>query len=69
MTNIFEYFSQLKEFLKNIEKRLEKPNLKNKKGYQNIKNFVDSMSLLFSTLEQALGNILKSQQTNRGSNK
>ena len=69
MTNIFEYFSQLKKFLKNIEKRLEKPNLKNKKGYHNIKNFVDSMSLLFSTLEQALGNILKSQQTKRGSNK
>lgn len=69
MTNLFEYFSQLKKFLKNMEKRLEKPNLKNKKGYENIKKFVDSMNLLFSTLEQTIGNFMKSQQTQRGSNK
>jgi DNA-binding transcriptional regulator GbsR (MarR family) len=65
MTNIFEYFSQLKKFLKDIQNRLEKPNLKDKKGYENIKNYLDAMNLLFSTLEQALGNFVKSKQNQR----
>lgn len=66
MMTLFEYFSQMREFLAKIEKKLDQPHLREKTGYENIKNFVANMNLLFPAVEQVLHKISGSSETQRG---
>ena len=54
MLNVLNYFSQLERFLTAIEKKLDKPGFKEKKGYKNIKNFINTMNALFPAVKQTL---------------
>jgi len=61
MGNVFEYFSQLENFLTEIEKKLDKTGFKEKKGYENVKSFVSKMKILFPAVKQALSTFTKNQ--------
>lgn len=54
MNNIFEYFSQLKEFLQEIKTELGQPHLSDKRGFKNIHQFVTKMDNLFPAIEQVM---------------
>ncbi|PVX27860.1 MAG: hypothetical protein CW716_00125 [Candidatus Bathyarchaeum sp.] len=58
LTNIYEYFSQQKQFLKKIKTKLRNPNLSNKKGYNNVTEFVNNMEKMFPSIENAMQNTL-----------
>jgi DNA-binding transcriptional regulator GbsR (MarR family) len=58
VTNIFEYFSQQKNFIKQIKTRLAQPHLANKKGCENVKEFIDKMDDVFPAIEQSIQKIL-----------
>lgn len=59
MGNVFEYLSQLEKFLTKIEKKLDQPSFKEKKGYENIRNFVDQMKVLFPAIKRVLSHFTK----------
>lgn len=67
VTNIFEYFSKQKEFLKKIKTRLEQPHLSNKKGYGTLNEFVNKMDNIFPAMEHATQKILKQISNGKGS--
>jgi DNA-binding transcriptional regulator GbsR (MarR family) len=58
LTNIYEYFSQQKQFLKKIKTKLHNPKLSNKKGYSDVTEFVNKMEKAFPSMENALQNTL-----------
>ena len=67
VTNIFEYFSQQKKFLKEIKVKLDQPHLSNKKGYENVNQFVNKMDNVFPAIEQATQKILTQLSDEDGS--
>jgi DNA-binding transcriptional regulator GbsR (MarR family) len=58
VTNIFEYFSQQKQFLKKIKTKLAQQHLSNKKGYEELSEFVNKMEDVFPAIEHASQKIL-----------
>jgi DNA-binding transcriptional regulator GbsR (MarR family) len=58
VTNIFEYFSQQKIFLKKIKTKLAQQHLSNKKGYEELSEFVNKMEDIFPAIEHATQKIL-----------
>lgn len=58
VTNIFEYFSQQKIFLKKIKTKLAQQHLSNKKGYEELSQFVNKMEDIFPAIEHATQKIL-----------
>ncbi|PVX26919.1 MAG: hypothetical protein CW716_04955 [Candidatus Bathyarchaeum sp.] len=58
VTNIFEYFSQQKNFIKQTKTKLAQPHLSNKKGYENVKEFIDKMDDVFPAIEHSIQKIL-----------
>lgn len=58
VTNIFEYFSQQKQFLKKIKTKLAQQHLSNKKGYEELSEFVNKMEDIFPAIEHATQKIL-----------
>ena len=68
LTNIYEYFSQQKQFLKKIKTKLDKPNMPNKKGYKNITEFVNKMEIMFPAIENSMQEILNQLPQTGGKN-
>lgn len=58
VTNIFEYFSQQKIFLKKIKTKLAQQHLSNKKGYEELSQFVNKMEDIFPAIEHATQKIV-----------
>lgn len=58
VTNIYEYFSQQKEFIKQTKTELAQPHLSSKKGYENVKDFIDKMDKVFPAIEHSVQKIL-----------
>jgi len=58
VTNIFEYFSQQKDFIKQIKTKLAQPHLSNKKGYENVNEFINQMDAIFPAIEHSIQKIL-----------
>ena len=56
MANVIEYLSELQKFLKKIDKKLDQPKTKNKKGCQEIKSFISEMNKLFPAIQKAITN-------------
>lgn len=54
MINLFEYFSQLKEFLQEIKSKLDQSHLSDRRGFENINNFVTGMNILLPSIEEAM---------------
>jgi len=54
MMNVLEYLRELNEFLSQMEGKLNKPRLKGKEGYENVKEFIENMRRLFLVVEEAL---------------
>lgn len=48
------YFSQIKEFLQGIEAKLSRPPLSKKRGYKNIRQFLDEMNVLIPAYEHVV---------------
>jgi DNA-binding transcriptional regulator GbsR (MarR family) len=72
VTNIFEYFTQQKQFLKKIKTKLAQPHLSNKKGYEQVSEFVNKMEDIFPAIENATQKILTQawlEQNRSGSDK
>jgi DNA-binding transcriptional regulator GbsR (MarR family) len=69
VTNIFEYFAQQKQFLKKTKTKLAQPDLSNKKGYQELSEFVNKMDAIFPAIEKSTQKILMqvSEQNRSGS--
>jgi len=51
------YFSQIKEFLQGIEAKLSRPPLSKKRGYKNIRQFLDEMNVLIPAYEHLIQKI------------
>ena len=66
MTEFPTYLTQIKEFLKKTEEKLEKPSLQNKQGYETIKQFTDEMSTLIVTYEHTLKKFRAETTNKRG---
>jgi DNA-binding transcriptional regulator GbsR (MarR family) len=58
VTNIYEYFSQQKEFIKQTKTELAQPHFSSKKGYENVKDFIDKMDKVFPAIEHSVQKIL-----------
>jgi DNA-binding transcriptional regulator GbsR (MarR family) len=58
VTNIFEYFSQQKNFIKQIKTKLAQPHLSNKKGYKSVNDFINKMGNVFPAIEHSTQKIL-----------
>jgi DNA-binding transcriptional regulator GbsR (MarR family) len=58
VSNIYEYFSQQKEFIKQTKTKLAQPHFSNKKGYENVKDFIDKMDKIFPAIEHSVQKIL-----------
>lgn len=54
LTHVQQYFSEIKEFFQAIEAKLAQSNLSKKKGYRNIRQLVDEMSILVPAYERVL---------------
>jgi DNA-binding transcriptional regulator GbsR (MarR family) len=54
MTGFPVYLSQVSEFLKEIETKLNKPSLSNKQGHKEIRQFLDEMTVLIPAYRQVL---------------
>ncbi|MCW4015151.1 MAG: MarR family transcriptional regulator [Candidatus Bathyarchaeota archaeon] len=67
VTNIFEYFAQQKEFLNKIKAKLDQPHISNKKGYQNINEFINKMNAIFPAIEKATQKMLTQISDKNGS--
>jgi hypothetical protein len=48
------YLSQVSEFLKEIETKLNKPSLSNKQGHKEIRQFLDEMTVLIPAYRHIL---------------
>lgn len=59
MSSTFEYFDQLKDFLKKTNKKLNQQNLANKKGFENVNQYVTKMINVFPSMEQVIQETLK----------
>jgi DNA-binding transcriptional regulator GbsR (MarR family) len=59
MTSFPTYLSQIAEFLEEIEKELGRPSLSKKRGYKNVRRFLDEMNVLIP----AYKNVLQKFQT------
>jgi DNA-binding transcriptional regulator GbsR (MarR family) len=59
--NILEYFSQLEHFFGELDERLNQPGFNEKKGYEEVKEFVDDMKKLFPAFKNALSIFLQKQ--------
>jgi DNA-binding transcriptional regulator GbsR (MarR family) len=57
MSNIFDYFSQLEEFLKKIKIRLSQPHLSKKQGFENLNQFVNNMNRTFPAIKNTIQKI------------
>ena len=55
--NVLEYFGELDEFLKHMAGKLDKHHLKEKEGYENIREFIENMRRLFQAVEEALSKL------------
>lgn len=58
VTNIFEYFSQQKAFIKKIKTKLAQPQLSTKKGYEEVNEFINKMEDIFPAIESATQKML-----------
>ncbi len=67
VTNIFEYFAQQKQFLKKIKSKLAQPHLSNKKGYEEVSEFVNKMEAVFPAIEHATQKMLTQVPEQNGS--
>jgi len=54
MTDVQQYFSQMKEFFQGIEAKLSRPHLSKKRGYKNIRQFLDEMNVLIPAYEHVV---------------
>jgi DNA-binding transcriptional regulator GbsR (MarR family) len=59
VTNIFEYFAQQKQFLKKTRTKLAQPKLANKKGYEEVMEFVTKMEAIAPATERAIQKLVK----------
>jgi len=57
MMTVLEYLRELDEFLSQMEGKLNKPRLKGKEGYENVKEFIENMRHLFPIVEDALSKL------------
>ena len=55
--DIQRYFSQMKEFFEGIEAKLSRPHMSEKRGYENVRRFLDEMNVLIPAYEHALQEI------------
>lgn len=58
ITGTFEYFSQLTEFLKKTKLKLDQPHISDKKGFENVNQFVNKMGDVFPAMEQTIQKVL-----------
>ena len=65
MMNVLEYLRELDEFLSQMEAKLDKPRLKGKEGYKDVKEFIENMRRLFSVVEEAISKFSGSNQKSR----
>lgn len=54
MTDVQQYFSHMKEFFRGIEAELSHPHLSKKRGYENIRQFLDEMNVLIPAYERVI---------------
>jgi len=54
LTDVQRYLSQMKEFFREIEAKLSHPHLSTKKGYENIRRFLDEMNTLIPAYERVM---------------
>lgn len=54
VTDFQRYLSQMKEFFRGIEAKLSRPNLSKKRGYENIRHFLDEMNVLIPAYERVM---------------
>jgi DNA-binding transcriptional regulator GbsR (MarR family) len=54
LIDVQRYFSQIKEFLREIEAKLSRPDLSEKKGYENIRRLLDEMKVLIPAYERVM---------------
>ena len=54
LIDVQRYLSQLKEFLRGIEAKLSHPHLSKKRGYENIRQFLDEMNALIPAYERVM---------------
>lgn len=59
VTNIFEYFAQQKQFLKKTRTKLAQPQLANKRGYEEVMEFVTKMEAIAPATERAIQKLVK----------
>lgn len=58
ISSTFEYLSQLEEFLKKVKIELDQPYLSNKKGFENLNEFVNKMDDIFPAVQQTIQKVL-----------
>jgi DNA-binding transcriptional regulator GbsR (MarR family) len=56
MTGFQDYLSQINDFLKEVEVKLNKPSLSKKQGYSHIRSFLDEMNVLIPAYQHILQN-------------
>ena len=54
LIDVQRYFSQIKEFLREIEAKMSRPDLSEKKGYENIRRLLDEMKALIPAYERVM---------------
>jgi len=52
--NTFEYLAQLEEFIKKTKLKLDQPHISDKKGFENVNQFVNKMSDIFPAIEKTI---------------
>ena len=62
VNSIFEYFAQLKEFLKKTKTKLTQPNFSNMNGFEEVNQFVTKMSGVFPQMEQIIQETMNPQR-------
>lgn len=65
VSSIFEYFAQLKEFLKETKNKLDQPSFSNKKGLSEVDEFVTKMGGIFAPMEQIIHDTMSPQPNNK----
>lgn len=68
VSSIFEYFTQLKEFLNKTKIKLHQPQISNKKGFESVNQFVNKMSDVFPSMEQIIQQTMTSPLDNKEGN-
>lgn len=54
LIDVQRYFSQIEDFLREVEVKLSRPELSGKKGYEKIRQFVDEMKVLVPAYERVI---------------